>query len=111
MDYGPYEGTDLTNLPPELQLFFSDFAHHPAPEGMEQLSSVVMRTGAFLEEIKALPGSTLVSTHAIALKGALEYLDPASKGAWWSAFIGNCAVFVTDNSGGVLRPARELLPG
>ena len=37
MDYGPYEGADLKNPSPELQFFFSDFIHNPAPEGMEQL--------------------------------------------------------------------------
>ena len=33
MDYGPFEGTDLTHLPEELVSFFSDFVHNPAPEG------------------------------------------------------------------------------
>ena len=41
MDYGPYEGVDLNHLPPEIMTFFSDFVHNPAPEGMEQLDSVV----------------------------------------------------------------------
>ena len=36
MDYGPYEGTDLNNLPPEILTFFSDFVHNPAPDGMDQ---------------------------------------------------------------------------
>lgn len=31
MEYGPYEGCDLTRLPPEILMFFSDFAHNPAP--------------------------------------------------------------------------------
>ena len=32
MDYGPYEGTDLNRLPPEILFFFRDFVHNPAPE-------------------------------------------------------------------------------
>ena len=67
MDYGPYEGTNLRRLPPEVLTFFRDFVHNPAPDGMEQLSAVVSRVGEFLEEIKGLPGSILISTHAIAL--------------------------------------------
>ena len=51
MDYGPYEGMDLENLPPEIAAFFSDFVNNPAPEEMEQLSAVVQRTVAFLEDI------------------------------------------------------------
>ena len=68
MEYGPYEGIDLRNPPPEVVTFFSDFVRNPAPAGMEQLSQVVTRTGAFLEEIKGLDGNILISTHAIAIK-------------------------------------------
>lgn len=95
MDYGPYDGLDMKSPPPEIVTFFSDFVHNPAPEGMEQLADVVKRTGAFIEEIRDLSGNTLISTHAIAMKGILEYLTPDSKGSYWSKYIGNCAVFVT----------------
>lgn len=98
MDYGPYEGTDLKNLPRELKIFFSDFSRNPAPRGMEPLSEVVARMGRFLEEIReeVQHKTILISTHAIAMKGALEYLTPASGGRWWSQYIGNCAVFAVD---------------
>ena len=97
MDYGPYEGVDLNNPPREILEFFKDFAHNPAPEGMEQLSSVVERIGSFLEEIKGFGGNILISTHAIAMKGALEYLTPESRGAYWSKYIGNCAVYAVES--------------
>lgn len=95
MDYGPYEGMDLNNPLPEVMEFFRDFVHNPAPKGMEQLKDVVARTGEFLEEVRpeAESGNILISTHAIAMKGALEYLTPESKGAYWSKYIGNCAVY------------------
>ncbi len=95
MDYGPYEGTDLTSPPPEVLTFFSDFVHNPAPEGMEQLSDVVARTGAFIESICDLTGDVLISTHAIAMKSILEYLTPSSQGSYWSKFIGNCEIYAT----------------
>lgn len=100
MDYGPYEGSDLKNPDPEIIRFFSDFVNNPAPEGMEQLDSVVSRMGEFLEEIRGLSGNILISTHAIAMKGALEYLTPESKGSYWSKYIGNCAVYTFENTGG-----------
>ena len=95
MDYGPYEGVSLAAPPPEIITFFSDLVHNPAPEGMEQLSSVVSRLGAFLEELRAAneSGNVLISAHAISMKGALEYLSPESRGSYWSKNIGNCAVY------------------
>lgn len=104
MDYGPYEGMSLENLAPEVVYFFQDFVNHPEPEGMESLDAVVRRLGDFLETELA-PGARcpvsggeniLISTHAIAMKGALEYLTPESRGSYWSKYIGNCAVYVTD---------------
>lgn len=111
MDYGPYEGADLKNPAPEILTFFSDFVHNPAPEGMESLASVVERAGAFLKEIRDLEGDILVSTHAIAMKGALEYLTPDSGGSYWSKHIGNCAVYVSDNRDGRFTVPREIFFG
>jgi len=95
MDYGPYEGMDLSHPAPEVLEFFKDFVHNPAPEGMEPLQDVVTRFGSFLETIRpeAEQGNILISTHAIAMKGALEYLTPESRGSYWSEYIGNCAVY------------------
>ena len=108
MDYGPYEGTDLNRLPPEILLFFRDFVHNPAPEGMEQLSSVTERAGSFLDRIRLLQGNILISTHAIAMKGLLETLTPESNGSFWSQFIGNCAIYAAENGGGRIGIPREL---
>lgn len=109
MDYGPYEGADLHNLPQEIIWFFSDFVNHPAPEGMEQLSSVVERAGRFLEEIRSESDkAVLVSTHAIAMKGLLEYLTPESGGSYWSKYIGNCAVYVSEYKNGRYTVPVEL---
>ena len=108
MDYGPYEGLDLNNLPPEIMTFFSDFVNNPAPDGMEQLSSVVSRAGAFVEEIRNLPGNILISTHAIAMKGILEYLTPDSHGSYWSKYIGNCAVYAAENENGNISVPKEI---
>lgn len=95
MDYGPYEGMDLTSPAPEVMAFFMDFAGTPAPEGMEQLSSVVERTGGFADEIleEAKKGDVVISTHAIAMKGFLEYLTPDSNGSYWSKYVGNCEIY------------------
>ena len=108
MDYGPYEGMDLHNPAPEITTFFSDFVNNPAPEGMEPLFKIVQRTGAFLEEIKELSGNILISTHAIAMKGALEYLTPDSNGSYWSKYIGNCAVYAANNINGEIGVPEEV---
>ena len=108
MDYGPFEGTDLTHLPEELVSFFSDFVHNPAPEGMEQLPAVVERAGRFLEGIRHLEGNILISTHALLMKGLLEYLTPASNGSYWSKHIGNCAVYTAEIADGRFSVPEEL---
>ena len=98
MDYGPYEGMDLADPAPEVLEFFRDFVHNPAPNGMEPLQAIVVRLGSFLEEIReeAAEKNILISTHAIAMKEALEYLTPDSGGSYWSKFIGNCAVYTSE---------------
>ena len=98
MDFGPFEGISLDSPPPEIVTFFKDFVHNPAPEGMESLFDLVARLGDFLEELAEGPAdkNILVSTHAIAMKAALEYLTPGSHGAYWSKYIENCAVYVTE---------------
>ena len=110
MDYGPYEGSDLQNPAPEIIEFFSDFVHNPAPDGMEQLSEVVARTGEFVEGLRGTPHNVLISTHAIAMKGILEYLTPESHGSYWSKYLDNCEIYAISTeqgSGlGVPQPLR-----
>lgn len=108
MDYGPYEGADLKKPSPELIAFFSDFVNTPASPDMESLKSVVSRVGSFIEDIRHLSGNILISTHAIAMKGALEYLTPESNGGYWSKYIGNCAIYVADNDNGNFSIPYEL---
>ena len=98
MDYGPYEGMDLKNPAPEVTAFFRDFVNVPAPEGMEQLSAVTARLGDFLEDLRqrGIEGDILIATHAIAMKGALEYLTPGSGGGYWAKNIANCAVYASE---------------
>ena len=107
MDYGPYEGADLKHLPPEVITFFQDFVHNPAPRGMEPLETVVRRAGAFMEERCRSSENILISTHAIAMKGILEYLTPGSGGTYWSKYIGNCEVYITEfQDGHFLVPTK-----
>ena len=96
MDFRPFEGVSLKNPPAAIVTFFKDFVHNPAPEGMEPLKGLVARLGGFLQSIaqEASGKDILVSTHAIAMKAALEYLTPESGGAYWSKYIENCAVYV-----------------
>ena len=90
MDYGPYEGMGIDRLPPEVIAYFRDFVHKPAPEGMEQISGVARRAGAFLEERCRSGGNILVVTHAIVIRRMLEHLAPAQD---WPRRIANCAVY------------------
>ena len=110
MDYGPYEGVRLTNPPIELIRFFGDFVHNPAPDGMESLADVTRRLGGFIEWLKGTAqGNVLVVTHAVAMKGALEYLTPESHGAYWPKYIGTCSVYHTELTGNGFTVPEEVL--
>ena len=87
---------------PEIALIFSDFVHNPAPEGMETLAEVTARLGDFLDMIRqdAEHKNILISTHAIAMKGALEYLSPESHGMYWGKHIRNCALYQVEAAQG-----------
>jgi broad specificity phosphatase PhoE len=65
---------------------------------MEPLPKIVERLGAFLRDIvkEAEGKNILISTHAIAMKGALEYLTPQSKGSYWAKNIGNCDIYASE---------------
>lgn len=108
MDYGPYEGMDLTNPAPEIITFFSDFVNNPAPDGMEPLSSVISRMGAFLEDLDETEGNILIATHAVAMKGALEYLTPSSNGSYWAKYISTCGVYAVDRTEDGFGEAKEV---
>ena len=97
MDYGPYEGTSLANPPREIITFFQDFVHNPAPEGMESLAHVTERMGEFLQDILSdKDENVLIATHAIAMKGALEYLTPDAEGMYWAKYVGNCDIYMAE---------------
>lgn len=93
MDYGPWEGYELSRHDPAIEAFFADFSHAPTPAGMEPLTHVVARARQFLANLGPDDDRVLVSTHAIMLKGLLEALDPTADGAWWSRYVGNCWVY------------------
>ncbi len=113
MDYGPYEGMDLRDPAPEVIEFFMDFINVPAPEGMEPLPAIVERLGSFLDEIveEAKDRNILISTHAIAMKGALEYLTPESKGSYWAKNIGNCDIYASEVRDGAFTVPVQLDDG
>ena len=118
MDYGPYEGCSLLDPPKEIIEFFSDFVNNPAPEGMENLSDLVVRMGRFMESLvdrlvespnDESDKTILISTHAIAMKGILEHLTPQSHGSYWNKHIANCAVYKTTLSDGKFTVPVEVL--
>lgn len=116
IDYGIYEGMDLKDPAPEIVTFFSDFVHNPAPAGMEALPHIIERFGAFLEDIRpqAEGKNILISTHAIAMKGGLEYLTPSSGGSYWATHIANCDVYAAsfkDGEYGIPCKVWELETG
>ena len=82
---------------------------------MEQLTDLVKRLGGFLEAVKpdlmelGPDENVLISTHAIALKAALEYLTPGSNGAYWSKYLPNCGIYRFDLVDGEYTVPEEFI--
>ena len=111
IDCGPWEGADLRDPAPELGAFFSNIFLHPEPEGMEPLRHVTERLGEFLRDLSAevSPEETvLIATHAIALKGALENLDPMPDGGWWNYPVHNCCGYAFALENGAYTKPEEI---
>ena len=68
---------------------------------------MVARAGRFLADMET-DGDVLISTHAIAMKGILEYLTPDSGGSYWSKNIPNCGVYITEYVSGAFTVPVEL---
>ena len=92
MDYGPFEGTGIDELPPEALAYFRDFYHNPVPNGMEPIGSVMRRAASFLEERCRTDRNILVVTHAIVMKRLLEHLASGSAD-FRQRHMGNCVVY------------------
>ena len=58
--------------------------------------------------IDAPSGSILISTHAIAMKGLLEYLTPDSGGSYWGTYIKNCDIYVAELENGAFTVPTPL---
>ena len=86
MDYGPYEGTDLTHPPEEVLTFFRDFIHNPAPEGMEPLAHVVERAADFMKDLEG------------------------TNGGYWNTYVGNCEVYCTEWKNGTFTVPKPMFP-
>ena len=111
IDCGPWEGADIRDPVSELAVFFRNPALNPAPEGMEPLGHVIERVGEFLTELRTAvsPEDTvLITTHAIALKGAMENLDPRPDGSWWERSVPNCCGYFFELRGGAWTLPEEL---
>ncbi len=98
MNYGPYEGIPVKDMPGELWQFFTNITVQRAPEGMEQLDHLIARGASFVNDIReqAVNENVLVATHAVILKGILEYLSPESKGSYWMKPMHNCEVYACE---------------
>ena len=78
---------------------------------MEPLRHVTERLGEFLRDLSAevSPEETvLVATHAIALKGALENLDPMPDGGWWNYPVHNCCGYAFALENGAYTKPEEI---
>ncbi|MBE6989529.1 MAG: histidine phosphatase family protein [Ruminococcaceae bacterium] len=95
MDFGPYEGHPIDGMPPEVFAFFLDPEHVPAPEGLETLDQLRLRTGCFLKRLRSWdPGGTLlVVAHGVVIPVIMNQLPGGESGSAWKRPLKNCDVY------------------
>lgn len=90
--------------------FFHDPEHVAPPNGVEPISELMKRTGAFLQYLRQeeKAESVLVVTHGVAIRAVLGHLTGKTY-AVWGMRVDNCVLYMTRLERGVFTPAEKLL--
>lgn len=109
LDYGPYDAVPFTDLGPEMFAWFRDPEGTPPPAGIEPISALLDRTGAFLDSLRAEggEGSVLVVTHGVAIRAMLGHLMHTGA-AVWGMPIDNCVLYETRLADGVFTEPKQV---
>ena len=110
IDYGPYEAVPFSELRKEMFDFFHDPEHVAPPNGVEPISELMKRTGAFFQYLRQeeKAESVLVVTHGVAIRAVLGHLTGKTS-AVWGMRVDNCVLYMTRLERGVFTPAEKLL--
>lgn len=91
------EGADLSGLSENMINFAENPGEYKAPEGGEEFSDVIERTGKFykqiLEENKDTKGNVLVVAHGASLHALIYNIEKKTDmNSFWEPRIGNCGI-------------------
>lgn len=104
--YGIYEGTYYADLDGDMMAFIRDPDHCPPPPGVETISSLLDRTGSFLDDVRAMEGASILAvTHGVAIRAILGCLSGKDRAMVWGMPVHNCQLLETHLENGVFSPA------
>lgn len=109
LGYGDYEGALFSELEGDMLAFIRDPDHCPPPESVETIGSLLERAAAFLEDLKAADGESILAvTHGVAIRALIGCLGGENRAMVWGMPVHNCQLVKTTLENGRYSPAEML---
>ena len=108
-DFGDYEKRKYYLLGPRMSLYWALPEIFPAPKSVETISSMIMRSHAFLQELeKKEYQNVLIACHGGILRALCGYMEDRPRGIKWRPKPHNCEIRVYETVNGNHRFVEEI---
>lgn len=100
-DFGKYEARSYYKMGPAMTLYWTMPELFSAPDGVEDIASMVKRSSDFLREIESKPyENVLIVCHGGIIRSLCGYLEDRPSGIKWRPRPKNCEIRVYNSENG-----------
>lgn len=100
-DFGKYEARSYYKMGPAMTLYWTMPELFSAPDGVEDIASMVKRSSDFLREIESKPyDNVLIVCHGGIIRSLCGYLENRPNGIKWRPRPKNCEIRVYNSENG-----------
>ena len=100
-DFGKYEARSYYKMGPAMTLYWTMPELFSAPDGVEDIASMVKRSSDFLREIESKPyDNVLIVCHGGIIRSLCGYLEDRPNGIKWRPRPKNCEIRVYNSENG-----------
>ena len=112
VDFGKYEGMPYLGMGARMTLYWMLPEIFPAPETVEPVSSMILRSSSFLKELETRDyENVLVVCHGGIIRALRGFLEDRKSGIRWRPKPINCEVLVYESAGGKHHPIADYKIG